>query len=273
MRGLGSNNGMGRTQRELSFFRDLYIHEDYTRRFTDLADKHFGVDKSERLLYLNAGTGAHCLFLNEQSSGKIEIFGICEDEDQLNIARGKAAAIKAEVAFSTEPEADAAFDTIIADASLTKPETLADLFSVAARHGAEGARVCFLLPSAGSFGEIFSMLWEVLTEEGSAGGGEIAEDLIRGVPTVSRLEEMARDSGFSKISTFVANEVFDYEDGKAFAASPLVADFLVPTWLSRMSAPEMEKVLRKLTTLINNETGDISFRFSVKATVLIGAKE
>ena len=50
------NKSMAKTQKELAFLRDLYIGEEWTRRFTELIDKHFNVGDSENLLYLNAGT-------------------------------------------------------------------------------------------------------------------------------------------------------------------------------------------------------------------------
>ena len=47
---------MAKTQKELAFLRDLYIQDEWTRRFTDLVDKHMDLRDSENMLYINAGT-------------------------------------------------------------------------------------------------------------------------------------------------------------------------------------------------------------------------
>ena len=41
---------MAKTQRELAFLRDLYVQNEWTRRFNELADKHLDLSESENLL-------------------------------------------------------------------------------------------------------------------------------------------------------------------------------------------------------------------------------
>src|SRR5205085_10873450 len=91
---------MAKTQRELAFLKDLYIQDEWTKRFTDLVDKHIDLRDSENLLYINAGTGGHALSIAERFGEKTAIFAVCEDEEVLNIARDKAAAVGSEVDFS-----------------------------------------------------------------------------------------------------------------------------------------------------------------------------
>ena len=57
-----------------------------------------------------------------------------------------------------------------------------------------------------------------------------------------------------------------------FVASPLVADFLLPVWLDMLGEEEKELVTQKLAQLIDEEDGSLTFRFSVKATLLTGGK-
>jgi hypothetical protein len=66
--------------------------------------------------------------------------------------------------------------------------------------------------------------------------------------------------------------VFEYDDGAAFISSPLVSDFLIPEWLETLSEDEKEQVTNKLAQLIDVEEADLTFRFSVKATLLTGEK-
>jgi hypothetical protein len=42
---------MAKTQKERAFLRDLYINAEWTKRFTDLVDKHVGLEDVENLLY------------------------------------------------------------------------------------------------------------------------------------------------------------------------------------------------------------------------------
>ena len=81
---------MAKTQKELAFLRDLYIQDEWTKRFTDVVDKHMDLSDSENMLYINAGTGGHALAINERCGEKTDIFASCENEDLLAIARDKA---------------------------------------------------------------------------------------------------------------------------------------------------------------------------------------
>jgi len=263
---------MAKTQKELAFMRELSIDEDWTRRFTDLIDKHFDLSEGENLLYLNAGNGTHAMALGERLEDKIDIFATCEDENLLHIARDKAAAIKSKVDFSTIRFEDDSFDSVISDASLVRPDGYGAVLDDATRTAKTGAKIGVLAVTAGSFGEIFSLLWEVLFSEDLGEHGHIAEELIAELPTVSKIEQLAERSGFVNVTTHLANEVFEYENGAAFVSSPLVVDFLLPVWLESLSDDEKERVTKGLADLIDKEDGSLSFRFSVKATLVTGEK-
>lgn len=252
--------------------RDLYINDEWTKRFTDLVDKHVGFDGAENLLYLNAGTGNHCFRLRERLDEKTAIFARCEDEDVLNIARDKAIAVKADVDFSTIRFDDDAFDLVLADATFVKPGDIAEFVDEAVRVTRPGGKAAFFLPSAGSFGEVFSLLWEVLFNEDLGDHGHAAEAMIAEIPTVDRVEEIAANAGLANIESHSAKEVFEFENGAAFIGSPLVSNFLLPDWLKTLSDEEHERVSAKLSELIDVEDGDLSFRFSVKATLVTGEK-
>jgi len=74
------------------------------------------------------------------------------------------------------------------------------------------------------------------------------------------------------INAQTATEVFEYDNGADLVASPLVADFLLPVWLETLSDNEKERVTKQLAQLIDSEDGTMTFRFSVKATLLTGEK-
>jgi hypothetical protein len=128
------------------------------------------------------------------------------------------------------------------------------------------------LPTAGSFGEIFSILWESLFDLDLLEKSAEVERLISDIPTTIRLEDWVKDSGLSKIEIVTKNEYFDFESGEKFITAPLVADFLLPAWLDFLGKKEQTKVRRKLVQAIDDDRNDLAFRFSVKATLLIGEK-
>lgn len=262
---------MAKTQKEMAFVRDL-IADDWTRRFTELVDRHIDLSDSENLLYINAGTGGHALFLDEKFGSQTDIFASCEDEDMLTIARDKAAAVSSKADFSAMRFEDDAFDAVLADASFVRPSGVQEFIEDALRVARTGGDVAIFLPSAGSFGEIFSLLWEVLHTDGLGFHGHAAETLINELASVSRLEAIAADTGMVNVRTETATEIFEYDDGKAFVTSPLAEDFLFPNWLTTLDESERERVTDDLAALIEAEDGEMSFKFSIKATLLTGEK-
>jgi ubiquinone/menaquinone biosynthesis C-methylase UbiE len=264
---------MDKTQKELAFLRDQYISGDWTRRFTDLIDKNFDFADGENLLYINAGTGEHAFALRDRLDEKVGIFATSDDEETLKIAREKAAALRSDVDFSMIRFEDDSFDTVLADASFVRSSEYVEMVDEALRVTKSGANIGVLSVTAGSFGEIFSLLWEVLFNEDLGDHGHTAEEMIAELPTVTRVEEIAVAAGLVNVKTHVANEVFEYDDGAAFISSPLISDYMLPVWLRRLNEDERERVTQKLSELIDSEDGSLSFRFSVKATLLTGEKE
>jgi len=160
----------------------------------------------------------------------------------------------------------------LADASFVRTGEYEQIIDEAVRVAKSGANISMLSVTAGSFGEIFSLLWEVLFNEDLGDHGRVAEEMISELPSVTRVEEIAANAGLVNIKTHVANEVFEYDDGAAFISSPLVSDFLLPVWLRTLDEEDQERVKQKLSELIDSEDGSLSFMFSVKATLLTGEK-
>lgn len=263
---------MQKTQKELAFIRDLYVTPDWTRRFAELADKHLDLKDVENVLYLNAGTGDHCFAIREKVDERTAIFARCQDEDIVSIARDKAIAVRSDVDFSTMDFESDSFDAVIADASMVVPSDVDEFVEDAIRVAKTGSSVTFFLPSAGSFGEVFSLLWEVMFNEGIGDHGRDAENIIAEQASVTSLKSKAEELGLSRVRTETVSEIFEFENGEDFVASPLIEDFLLPHWLETLDEDEKEQVKDKLAQLIDSEDGDLSFRFSVKATVLTGTK-
>jgi ubiquinone/menaquinone biosynthesis C-methylase UbiE len=153
---------MAKTQKELAFLLDLSVANEWTQRFADLVDKHMDLRDSDNLLYINAGTGGHAMALAERFGEKTDIFATCANEDILTIAMDKAAALSSNVDFSMLRFEDDAFDTVLADGTFVPPTEVENLVESAVRVARTGGDVAVFLPTAGSYGEIASLLWEVL---------------------------------------------------------------------------------------------------------------
>lgn len=252
--------------------RDLYIDEEWTLRFTDLVDKHIEFKDERKLLYINSGTGNHALVLRIKVNKDTEIFATSENEHVMTIARDKAAAVKAKVDFSMNRFSDNTFDAVLADASFVRPADLQTFVDEAVRVSEKGGRVAFFTVTSGSFGEIFSFLWEVFFTEDLGEHGVAVENLIAELPSITDVEEIAECSGLTEVESHTENEIFEYKNGAEFVNSTLVADFLLPVWLKFLDEKQKAQVSKKLAQLVDAEDGDLSFRFSVKATLVTGEK-
>lgn len=262
---------MAKTAKELAFLRDLYVDPDWTLRFAELADKHFKFEDDKSVLYLNAGAGNHILEIANRAGRRARISAVCEDEHLLAIAREKAAVTRSTVGFSDDAFEDEDFDSVIANASLTRPARLAEILADAARCAEPGGTVAVVTVGAGSFGEVFSILWEAMIDVPETDPA-LAERLITELPTVSAIEDTFAAAGLDDVETRISNETFEFENGQAFIDSPLVADFLMSGWFAELGEREIERVRGRLAQLIDEEDGSLSFRFSVKAVLAFGTK-
>ena len=260
---------MSKTEKELAFLRDLVIDEGWTQRFTDILDNDFKVAGKKDILYVNAGTGSHALVLKNKMRKKVPLHGVVESAELLTIAEAKAAVSDTDVVFSTEFPDDT-FDVVLADASFTAPDDLKPLIEKVVEHAEN--QVFFFLPTAGSFGEIYSLLWESFFNADLLAHSVAVERLIIELPTVSEAEDIATGAGLHDVKAVTKIEHFDFKDSKEFMEAPLLADFLLPAWLGFLNDKEQKKVCKELAKLIDRESTDLTFRFSVKATLITGGK-
>ncbi len=260
-----------KTLKELAFLRDLYIDADWTVRFTELIDEKTVFEKDKRLLYLNAGTGGHVIDLASRVSADTDVVAVCEDEHVMNIAEHKAKAVNSKVVFRDGLDGSERFEAVIADGTLTRPDEIGSLVRTTAASATEGGKIILVAISAGSFGEIFSILWEALENEGLGDHGA-AERLITDLPLVSDMEDAAANAGLTEVTCNTNVKEFDYDDGRAFVSSPLIESFFLPSWLDGIDEELQGGVRDALAKLIDSECEGLTFRFSVKATILTGRR-
>lgn len=258
-----------KTQKEIAFLRGLTVEPEWTQRFTDILDEAVKIKKIETLTYINAGAGNHAIELDEKLGSKVEVFAVCETEELQEIAQVKAEATKSSLDFSTNfPLAES--DFVIADASLVEPSDLQGFLKKAVHSTNDD--IVFFLPTAGSFGEVFSYLWEVLLDLDMLDKSGNIEKLINTLPTVSHVEEMFKDLSIKKIETTTKIEIFEFENAKEFTDSPLVQFFFMPNWFGFLTDKEKEQVTKKLAQKIDEDCDGMTFRFTVKATVMGGKR-
>lgn len=255
------------TPKELAFLTDLSLSRDWTERFTKIFDENTKLIKKESLLYLNAGTGNHVLALREKFKKGEQIFAVCENKFLQKIAQAKADIIKADVTFSTELPPQK-FSNVIADTSFVNrselPEFVKNVVDSAQKN------VAFFLPTAHSFGEVFSFLWEALFKLDLVEKGAEVERLIAELPTVGEIEELAESVGLQEVTSVTKTEFFDFTNGSEFIKSPMVENFLLPKWLNFLTDAERKKVVKGLVKAIDTDDQQLSFMFSVKATLVSG---
>jgi ubiquinone/menaquinone biosynthesis C-methylase UbiE len=266
-----------KSARELAFLRDLYIDNDWTARFTNILDESLTLPKEGKFLYVEPGTGNHLLGLREKLHKDVKLSSVHGDVELLRIAEAKAQVIKAKVDFHRSedgrlPFPDQEFNAIIADASFISPTELPSFLTELYRVTKKDGFVNFFLPTAGSYGEFFSLLWEALFTAGMEDTGGKIEELILTIPQVEQVEEIAKIAGLAEVNSSTKTEYFEYDDATKLMESFLLTEFLLPRWLDFLTEKQKKKIVPEIIRTIDEDIAEMSFRLSVKATLISGKK-
>lgn len=270
--------GTTKSDNELAFLKELFVATDWGERFAALIDKHVKLPKRGQMLYVAAGTGGHAMAMQERAGDDVMLTCVDESEECLELGRAKAAAVKAEPLFHrAQLEAlsfeDDQFALVIGDASLVATERLPEMLAEMVRVAQPGGTVALSLVTHSSFGEFFSVYWEALLKAGFEKHEHDVESLIRELPTVSAIEELAEREGLEGITAWTQVEEFEYESGEEFTNAPLITDFLLKAWLESLPGEEAQaRVAAEITKIIDEERQDMDFVLSVKATLVVGRK-
>jgi ubiquinone/menaquinone biosynthesis C-methylase UbiE len=266
-----------KSAKELAFLHDLYVATDWGERFAELVDEHIKLPKEGRALYLEAGTGGHALALQERGGRKLTLVCADQNEECLELARAKAAALHESTTFQVQTPptlsfADDEFDLVLGNLSFTPPANLRPAINELVRVTKTGKTSACWLPTAGSFGEFFSIYWEAMLGASVEDHGADVERLIAELPTVSDVEAWAEEAGLEEIQSWTALEEFDFESGEAFVSSPLIQHFLLPAWLQSIPRAKRAKVSSELARIIDEDRHAGEFALSLKATLVMGRK-
>jgi ubiquinone/menaquinone biosynthesis C-methylase UbiE len=266
-----------KTSKELAFLHELFVATDWGERFAELFDEHVKLPKAGWAVYVAAGTGGHAIALQERAGDDLKFLCVDENEESLELARAKAAALKLSTEFRQAKVDDLTvkdqrFDLVVGEGSLVHSERIPKMLAEMTRVAAPGATVALSLPSLSSFGEFFSIYWEALHNCGLLDHETDVESLITRLPSVSAVEEMAKETDLEDILSWTVIEEFDYESSERFLGSPLISDFLMQIWFETLPQDSHEQVVREIGRLINEERHEAEFALTVKATLVTGKK-
>jgi len=267
-----------KSARELAFLHDLYVSTDWGERFGELIDKHVGPLKEGRMLYVASGTGSHALAMLDRAGDDVTLVCVDENEECLELGRVKAMAVRANADFLRAQVEDLGFEDdqfelVVGDASLVAEERLPEMLAELARVAAPEGKVAMTLVTASSFGEFFSVYWEALRNLGIEDYEHEVETLIRELPTIAEIEEIAAREGLENLTSWMQVEEFNYESGEEFLNAPLITDFLLTRWLESLPAAEAQaRVAKEIARIIDVERQDMDFVLTVKATLVVGRK-
>jgi ubiquinone/menaquinone biosynthesis C-methylase UbiE len=266
-----------KTNKELAFLHELFVAGDWGERFAELIDKHVSLPKQGRALYVASGTGGHAIALQGRADKSLKFLCVDENEESLELARAKATALQEGAEFRKAKVDELALDDntfalVVGEGSLIHSERIPDMISELVRVAAPGATVAISLPTFSSFGEFFSIFWEALHNCGLIDYESDVENLISVLPAVTSVEELAEQAGLVEVSSTTAIEEFDYESAEKFLNAPLIADFLMPIWLQTLPEDSYAEVINEIGRLISEESRELEFALTVKATLVMGKK-
>lgn len=265
-----------KSEKEIAFLHDLFVATDWGERFAALIDENVVLPNKGRVLYLEFGTGGHALALQERAGEKVSITVLEEQSEYLEIAQAKATAANVPVEFQLVgagelPFADDEFDLVVGNASLVAPNRLRRMLGEMARVVRPRGTVALALPTAPSFGEFFSVYWEVLNTCGLPQAAEV-ENLISELPTLAEVEALAERAGLEGVNTVSRIEEFSYDSGEQFLNSPLIADFLLKRWMGFLPENCRAKVSEEIPRAVDEDRQHADYVFSVKASLVSGRK-
>jgi ubiquinone/menaquinone biosynthesis C-methylase UbiE len=266
-----------KTSKELAYLHELFVANDWGERFAELIDEHVTLPKEGQALYLAAGTGGHAIALRERAGKDLEFLCVDENEENVELARAKAVALKLVTEFRPGKVDDltiddSQFDLVIGDGSLIHSDRIPAMLDEMTRVAAPGATVALSLPTFSSFGEFFSIYWEALHNCGLLDHEADVESLITNLPSVSSVEALAQAAGLEEVTSWTVIEEFDYESSEKFLSSPLISEFLMSIWLETLPPEFHQPVMKEIGRLINEERHEAEFALTVKATMVIGKK-
>ncbi|MBI1765124.1 MAG: class I SAM-dependent methyltransferase [Acidobacteria bacterium] len=270
--------------KEQAYLYDLYVVPLWREAFDQMVDEEVKIPAEllEKGVFLDAecGTGAYAVDLLLRAGKGAVVVGVDASEEKLVLARGKASIqmVADRVTFRQGTlqalgVAPAAFDWVIADASLIPANEIAAALVELHRVAKQGATLVLKLTTRGSFDEFFSVYWEALYDMDLTAYTPQLEALTSARLTVSDAEAQAARAGWKSIRSVTRKETFPFADGATFLASPLIETAFLHDWLALLpDGATRARVKQHLPAVIDRARHELDFDVSIKATLVIAQK-
>ncbi len=278
-----ANYSATKDAKELSYLYDLYFVPGWRELFDQLVDEEVKLPAEGKFLDAGCGTGGYALDLATRLGDKVQVIGIDDCAERLEIATGKAEMKKldnvrfAQGNLESLGVATADFDLVLADLSLIAPpelpDRLDDILQELKRVAKPEATIVLKLATRGSFDEVFSIFWEALYDADLLEYTTQLEDLINERLTIEQIETAARDAGYLHVETLTEKQQFDFATAEAFFSAPLIEYAFLGHWLGILASEQEEQEVREaMTRIIDRERGDGEFDISAKTTLVIAKR-
>lgn len=269
--------------KEMSYLYDLYFVPGWRELFDQLVDEEVKLPAEGKFLDAGCGTGGYAIDLAVRLGDKVQIVGIDESSERLEIATGKAEMKKLDNVRFAQGNLEnlgvesADYDFVLADLSLIASqelsERLADILQELKRVARLGATIVLKLATRGSFDEFYSIYWEALYDADLLEYTAQLEDLINERMTVEQIEAAAQEAGLLNVETLTEKQRFDFENAEAFFSAPLIEHAFLGHWLGILASEREEQEVREaMMRIIDRERGDGEFDISAKTTLVIAKR-
>lgn len=271
---------MVRSDKELAYRYDLYVVPYWRESFDQMVMKHVEIPRTGSILQVNCGTGGLAIELATLIGSRGEVIATDAQAERLKLAGAKAGVKKLNNIFFLDRNPtdlgleDYAFNLVVGDAALMPSEHIERMLAEMVRLAEFDATVALLMLTRGSFGEIFSLLWEALYLCQQSNYAHQVEALINEYQTTTQAQEMMRRQGLGHVHSFTERRELDFASAQELLESPLIEDYFLDHWLDFLpDAATRQQVTDKMAEIIDRERRERYVEISVKASLLVGRRQ
>jgi len=269
-----------RSNKELAYRYDLYVVPYWRDSFDQMVMKHVEIPRRGSILHVNCATGGLAIELATSLGSRGDVVATDAQAERLALALAKAAVKKLSNIFFLEKNPtdlgleDDAFDLVVGDAVLMRSEDIEGMLAEMVRLTEIDATVALFMLTHGSFGEVFSWLWEALHHCQLDGYTPQVEALINEHQTTTQAQEMLRRQGLSHVHSFTERREMDFASAQELLESPLIEDYFLDHWLDFLpDVVARQQVRGKMAEIIDRERKEEYVEISVKASLLVGRSQ
>lgn len=269
-----------KSEKELAYRYDLYVVPYWRDAFDQMVIEHVQLPERGNILTVNCGTGGLALELAASLGARGDVIATDAYPERLRLARAKAELKKLTNVFFYDRRPtqlgmdDELFSLVVGDAVLMPTEQIEPMLAEMVRLTDRDATVALLMLTHGSFGEIFSLLWEALYHCHLDGYTASLEALINEYLTTTQARQMMTQRGLTHVHHFTERRELDFASAEELFQSPLIEDYFLDHWLQFLPNEATRRhVIETMSQIIERERGQAYVEMSVKASLLIGKRQ